>query len=52
MNQSGSVLQLQIDEFAKDVVAGIQDWLGDISTDEKKQSELAGLMKVHDSYNI
>lgn len=52
MNQVGSILQLQIDEFANDVIAGIQDWLGDISADEQKQSELAGLMKVHGSHNF
>lgn len=52
MNQVGSVLQLQINEFAKDVIAGIQSWLYDISADEQKQSELAGLMKVYDSYSF
>ena len=46
-NQRGNVLQLQVDEFVKELISGIRQWLVDIEGDEEKQDKLAKLMKVH-----
>jgi len=52
LNQKGTTLQLQVDEFSKDVVISIRSWLADVSKDEKKQAELSKLMKVHSSFRF
>ncbi len=52
MNQKGRILQLQIDEFSKDIIDGIRQWLLDVESDASKQVELGKLMKVYDSFNF
>ncbi len=46
-NQSGNLLQLQVDKFAIEMIQAIRSWLSDISSDNEKQERLSKLMKVY-----
>ncbi len=45
-NWRGNILQLQVDVFCSDIVAGVRDWLSDVATDPAKQAELASLLYI------
>ncbi|MCH8874945.1 hypothetical protein IH824_19660 [candidate division KSB1 bacterium] len=44
-NQKGTVLQLQVDIFSKDVIDSIGDWLADIQGDKKREEKINKLAK-------
>ncbi len=49
-NQKNSVLQLQVDLFAKDVIASISEWLSDIEGDIEKEKRLEELVTIYDPF--
>jgi len=52
LNQSGNVLQLQVDKFASEMIQAIRSWLSDISCDNEKQERLLKLMKVYKEFRF
>jgi hypothetical protein len=52
LNQSGKVLQLQVDKFASEMIQAIRAWLSDVSCDNEKQERLSKLMKVYKHYRF
>ena len=48
-NQYNDMLQLQVNEFARDIISGIEQWLTDIAGDAEKQAKLAELMEIYDA---
>jgi len=49
-NQKNTVLQLQVDLFAKDVIESISAWLSDIKGNAEKENKLAELVTIYDSF--
>ena len=52
MNQSGKVLQIQVDKFASEMIQAIRSWLSDISCDTEKQRRLSMLMRIHQPFRF
>ncbi len=48
-NQYNDMLQVQVGEFARDIISGIEQWLTDIAGDAEKQAKLAELMEIYDA---
>lgn len=46
-NQSGQVLQLQIDIFCQDMVAAIEQWMEDKKNDQNIQKRMDDLLKMY-----
>lgn len=51
-NQYGTVLQLQVDLFAFDVIDSIDEWLSEIQGNTEKENKLSNLVKVYDSLTL
>ena len=49
-NQKNTVLQLQVDIFAFDVIDSINAWLSDIHSDTEKKKKLNELVTIYDSF--
>lgn len=45
-NQINNTLQLQVDEFGKDVIKAVRNWLADIKNDPVKQAEVNSLLSI------
>ena len=45
-NQFNDVLQLQVDEFCRELSQGVVRWLEDVATDDRIQAALARLMTI------
>ena len=50
--QSGTILQIQVDLFALELIKGIKQWLAEIETNVEKQNKLSKLLKVYEINNI
>lgn len=45
-NQNNNILQLQVDQFGKDVMIAVCSWLEDIKNDHAKQTKINNLLKI------
>lgn len=45
-NQEENILQLQVDQFGKDVMAAANSWLKDNENDQEKSSKINNLLKI------
>jgi len=51
-NQKNTVLQLQVDSFALDVIDSINEWLFEIHDDTVKKNKLNELVRIYDSFDF
>jgi hypothetical protein len=50
MNQSGNVLQLQVDIFCREMCAAVENWINDIvKGNAALEGRLKSLLEIHDS---
>lgn len=46
-NQVNNVLQLQVDVFCADIMAGVRAWLNDVQDNKDVQLRMRGLIRIH-----
>ncbi|MFI8667168.1 hypothetical protein ACIGGE_12090 [Qipengyuania sp. NPDC077410] len=52
LNQFDSQLQVQVDVFCRDIVAGVSEWLEDVAGDDRIQQEMAKLSVIRTSKDV
>ncbi|ENS4826508.1 hypothetical protein ACE1FV_005385, partial [Klebsiella pneumoniae] len=45
-NKNHNTLQLQVDEFGKDIIKAVRNWLDDIKDDPAKKAEVDSLLNI------